>query len=217
LRYLKLNTNGAYAGAYRDSDRVVYFIPDTSNAEYVLYDFNLELGDTIIHPFGGAACSNDTVLVDHVDSILISGNYHKTILFSSMASWTEGIGSHNYLLYPYQNACLSGNDILRCMQSDNTYLWGGANNFCITSVAENEKLNKELLIYPNPSNSDFKVSIGVGVIRQIIVLDVTGRVVLNQTPINQNQFTIQKLLPGVYIVKVINWEGNVAVKRIVSK
>ena len=181
--YKKIITNGAYAGSYRDSNRVVYFIPDTSNTEYILYDFNLEKGDTIIHPFGGAVCSNDTVTVDFTDSVLISGKYHKTIFFSSMTNWIEGIGSLNYLLNPYQNACLSGNDILRCMTNDGSLYY----DFCVSSVSDLELPRDALTIYPNPTHSDFQIQLKTGIINQVIITDIMGEVIVDNPKVNSNQ------------------------------
>src|SRR5260221_423267 len=42
-------TSGYYAGAYRqdNANRKVYFVPPSSSAEKLLYDFNLNVGDTL--------------------------------------------------------------------------------------------------------------------------------------------------------------------------
>ena len=208
---LMLGVNG-YKGAYRDSNRVVYFIPDTSNIEYILYDFNLEAGDTIIHPFGGAACSNDTITVDYTDSVLISGKYHKTISFSSMANWIEGIGSLNYLLNPYQNLCLSGNDILRCMMNDSSLYY----DQCVSSVSDLEIPNDALTIYPNPTHSGFQIQLKTGIINQVIITDIMGKVIVDNPEVNSNQIQMSKLPVGIYLVKILDNKGHYSVKKIVS-
>jgi hypothetical protein len=120
LNYKKMFTDIYYSGGIRESGKIIYFYPDTASQEYVLYDFNLNIGDTIIHPFGGAVCSNDTITIDYVDSVLTPDGYHRQLHLSSFATWIEGIGSMSYLLQPAQVACVSGNDILEYMEGDST-------------------------------------------------------------------------------------------------
>ena len=214
--YIKLGTNGNYMGAYRDSNRVVYFIPDTSLTEYVLYDFNLEVGDTIIHPYGGGGFSTDTVTIWQTDTILIDGNSHKTISLSSMAHWIEGIGSQNYLLNPYDFAGLSGNDYLQCMMSDSSFIFGANNGFCTTSINETENANSELNIFPNPANSNFQIQLEEGTIQRIQIMDITGKIILDYPQVNSKQFNVSKLPPGIYLVKVLDITAHYSIKRMVS-
>jgi hypothetical protein len=214
--YMKLGTNGQYAGAYRDSNRVVYFIPDTSIIEYVLYDFNLEVGDTIIHPFGNGNFSIDTITVWYTDSIIISGSYHKTISFSSMTEWVEGIGSLNYLLNPYDFAGVSGNDILRCMWNDGSLIYGATNGYCTTSINETENVNSKLTIFPNPANSDFNIQLEEGTIQHVQIMDFTGKIILDHPKVNSKQFTVSKLPPGIYLVNILDNNGHYSIKRMVS-
>ena len=101
MTYKKIFVDSNYSGTLREYSKIIYFIPDTSSTEYLLYNFNLTVGDTIIHPFGGAVCTNDTLTVAVVDSILLSDGYHKQFWFNPTCYWIEGIGSIGYLLAPF--------------------------------------------------------------------------------------------------------------------
>lgn len=125
--YKKIFTGSIYSGALRENSKVIYFYPDTASQEYILYDFNLGLGDTIIHPYGGAVCSNDTITVDLVDSILTSDGMHYRMYLSSGAEWIEGIGSIYYLLNPANVLCVSGNDLLEYMEGDSVEVYNFPN------------------------------------------------------------------------------------------
>jgi hypothetical protein len=205
-----------YLGAIREQSKVIYFIPDTSSTEVVLYNFNLNVGDTIIHPFGGASCYDDIVYVYEIDSVLISNNYHKRISFEDGPDWIEGIGSGAYLLNPYELLCVSGNLYLQCMMNDNEILWGESNSACFVSVKEIEIPESDLSIYPNPSNSLFTINHKSGLIDQIIVSDNVGRTIIKMSELNQNQVTIDKLPSGSYIVKIIDDIGRISINKLIS-
>lgn len=136
VSYKKISMYSNYAGALRENNKIIYFVPDTSSNEYVLYDFNLNIGDTVINPFGGVYCENDTIIIQQVDSILASDGYHRQIHLGFYAVWIEGIGSIFYLLEPIKFPCLSGNDLLQCMASDSTFLYPSASSSCVLSVTE---------------------------------------------------------------------------------
>ncbi len=175
-------------GGIRESNKIIYFRPDTATSEYVLYDFNKTVGDTIIHPYGGAACSNDTVTIVMEDSVQCSDGYHRQLWLSSSAIWIEGVGSLSYLLNPCNVLCVSGNDALQCMSGDSGFSYPYGNTSCFVSVSENILLSEGIYLFPNPFhttttlefNKDFKIgklniynSIGKQVRRQNIISRVT--------------------------------------------
>lgn len=205
-----------YNGAIREVDKIIYYIPDTSTVEYVLYNFNMTVGDTIIHPFGGAVCSDDTVFVDYIDSILIADNYHKRFWFSSESMWIEGIGSNFYLFQPYNVFCDSGNYQIYCMLNDAWILMDEGSSSCFNSVEEIKIPQNEISIFPNPSNSNFTVSLKNGVIKEIRVQDISGRNLIYQKDINQTTLTIDKMPAGTYILKLYDDKGRLSIQKIIS-
>lgn len=122
IDYKKIRLNQAWTspsyGAIREDNKVVYFYPDTASQEYVLYDFNLIAGDTILHPYGGAVCLNDTVIINYIDTISLSDGLHLQWHLSDFVTWIDGVGSSFYLLNPANVLCVSGNDQLEYMESD---------------------------------------------------------------------------------------------------
>ncbi|MBX7183479.1 MAG: T9SS type A sorting domain-containing protein [Bacteroidia bacterium] len=98
--------SGNYAGSFREDSslRKVYVVPPGENTEQVLYDFNLQVGDTIygfLSPesslIGGGV---DTVI--SIDSVLIGNEYHKRLFTNELYQiyWIEGIGSTFGFLEP---------------------------------------------------------------------------------------------------------------------
>jgi hypothetical protein len=117
LTYKKISA-GIYIGGIRENNKIVYFYPDTASQEYMIYDFNMSVGDSIIHPYGGASCSNDTVIIDLVDTTLFADGYHAVWYLNSGVQWIEGIGSIFNLIYSADVACVSGNYVLEYMEGD---------------------------------------------------------------------------------------------------
>jgi hypothetical protein len=70
-------------------------------------------------------------------------------------------------------------------------------------------------IYPNPTHGD--IIVNVSCLATMTVLDLTGRIVIPPTPIN-NTFHIPhaSLSPGIYFVRVTTIEGTV-VKKLIKK
>jgi hypothetical protein len=58
-------------------------------------------------------------------------------------------------------------------------------------------------IFPNPSNGQFSVEWANGFEKQISVMDITGRVVVNKTTLEERtNFNITDLPNGVYYVQL---------------
>jgi hypothetical protein len=214
--YKKFFVNSSYAGAIRELNKVVYFVPDTSLSEYKLYDFNLTLGDTIIHPFGGASCANDTIIIEMVDSVLASDGYHKRLFLSSFATWIEGIGNVYYLLQPAENLCVSGNDFLQCMMSDSTFIFPSSSNSCFLSVEDLAIPESDIFIYPNPSNGAFTIELKNGLIEEVLITDITGKEIRHKSKIQLNSYSVNNLLSGSYILKITDNQGRQVIKRVIS-
>lgn len=217
VTYKKIS-NGSYMGALRESSRRIYFIPDTSATEYLLYDFNLTTGDTIFSPFGGALCSNDTVVLTQIDSALASDGYHRQMRWSPFGSvnWIEGIGSYFYLFAPNDIACLSGNYRLSCMTSDTSFIYPAGSSSCVLFVSSQDRQPPGISIAPNPSTGSFIVNFNNAEIIEIIITDLQGKIILQQRTTNQTQIKIDNLKSGVYFITAIDSRGRQTNKKIIS-
>jgi len=76
--------------------------------EHVLYNYNLQPGDSMVYYFNAGTPYVDTMTdkVVRVDSILINGSFHRTWLMQATAVWgrsyqvTEGIGTSGNPVWP---------------------------------------------------------------------------------------------------------------------
>jgi hypothetical protein len=70
---------------------------------------------------------------------------------------------------------------------------------------ENNSLNSQLNVYPNPSNGEFMIELNNGQLNTIVISDVTGRVILTQTTTEKTiSFNISNYTSGIYFVAVKN-------------
>lgn len=217
MNYKKIS-DGDYVGALRESSKRIYFIPDTSLTEYLLYDFNLSVGDTVANPFGGAVCSNDTVILEGMDSVLVSDGYHRQYnwLPPSGVNWIEGIGSYNYLLAPNNILCVSGNLQLVCMISDGTFIYPATWSGCSVSVPEMGNQTMEILVFPNPSAGSFTVDFNGLDVEEVVISDPLGKVVLRQRTNGRANFQVDDLSSGMYLLSAVDASGSRVYKRIVN-
>ena len=140
IQYVKLNRNTEYeqgAGlslwcteslstsegiiGIREENKRVFVLPNPTSAEseeYLAYDFNLTVGDTVPDPYyyqtpGGPSDYN--LVIHTIDSIFISGTWRKRYQINSFPDIIEGVGSSSGLLNPLNYAWSGSCQIaLRC-------------------------------------------------------------------------------------------------------
>ncbi|MEO9531614.1 MAG: T9SS type A sorting domain-containing protein [Crocinitomicaceae bacterium] len=148
VRICEQNT---YSGAWRDSSGVVYYVPVDSTTEYLLYDFTVQVGDTIPEVWMGEVVND--LQVYQVDSTLIWGEYRKVIHIGDYP-WIEGIGCTQGL---FMNPWVNISDVcfeLQCMSEHDTTLFPNEDiGSCYLGVGLEENLSPTVKIYPNPSTT----------------------------------------------------------------
>jgi hypothetical protein len=146
---------GYYAGAFREdtSAKKIFFMLPFENTEQLLYDFTIQVGDTILGYFEHM-CDPGTVIA--IDSVLIGSDYRKRwITYEDMydtLSIIEGNGNSSGLL---ELQCLhldADEFVLTCFSQDGITLYPDANSSCDIIDHTNQNRISETLcrITPNP-------------------------------------------------------------------
>ena len=210
--YKKLygNANSCLGTNYvREDNKIIYYYSPDSAAEYVLYDFNLLVGDTIFNPY---CCwqdpDHDTVIVAQIDSSLLADNqYHKYWFAQDCVHWIEGVGNELGLLNAYTFCPLSGTFWLECFYNDSGFVYGSS--LCPLGINNiNEKTFSTLS--PNPFTTtatiNFSKEIRSGSLR---LINLFGQTVLEKNNINGSSIIINRgnLSSGVYLFEVTE-KGN---------
>jgi hypothetical protein len=86
---------------------------------------------------------------------------------------------------------------------------------CVNSTVSLEQIAFEgFVLYPNPTTGQFTVSFD-GVIKSIEMIDVTGRVVMTETTLNEGLVDASLLAPGKYMVRLTSEHGTILTQPIV--
>ncbi|MFN9519382.1 MAG: T9SS type A sorting domain-containing protein, partial [Bacteroidota bacterium] len=87
-----------------------------------------------------------------------------------------------------------------------------------TGVKDLANYNSNMLIAPNPANSFVQVTLPVAM-NTLRIVDVTGRVVVEQTNIGSREYKadVRSLQTGVYFIQVVATDGKTGVKRLAVK
>lgn len=208
-----------YKGAFREDtlNRKVFFIPPSQSTEQLLYDFNMQVGDTINGYLGYFGLPS---IIQSIDSILVGGTYRKRWNLTCYGIQViEGIGN-TYGLIEYLPGCATDfpDYTLTCFSQNEQTLYPDTTTNCelITSI-ENVTASKILTtIFPNPFNStatlelknDFENA-------ELKIYTALGNQVRQQEIISQ--ITIidrNKLANGIYFYQVTTDNGIVATGKL---
>ena len=212
-------------GAFReDSLKHIFYYNYWTNTEFLLYDFNLSLGDTL--PVTMMNLGNDNI-VTAIDSISINGIYHKRYQIEStwnpgqpFAAYIEGVGStmgltggelhiteppfevYSWLICFSENGSTTMIDTLSS-QSDCDLL-----NSVESHFDPNQKI--AFTIFPNPVISHFSIRTFNSEIGSIAIYDVLGNKVYysNSDPESKQECIVncEFFPPGIYFVKMTSGE-----------
>mgnify|MGYP001428680724 CR=1 FL=1 len=160
------NFTGPYffGGIRNDSnERKVYYYDAYTSEEWLLYDFTLNVGDTVPPTYNNV--SYPELFVESIDSVLIGNDFRKRFVYSQETyqpiQVIEGIGAESGLLGDM--VFFESIYYLRCFHQNDSLLWINPwvefcnleTDTCLTiSIPERISDNRLILIYPNPA-SDF--------------------------------------------------------------
>lgn len=208
--------SASYKYAIReDTNKRVYCVYENDSVEKLLYDFSINLGDSVwIHPpvFGYTWQDSCLAVVDSVDSVLIGGNYRRQLhFFAHIDKWVEGIGSLYGLIYP-ASFFPDGGNFLLCFSENDTvkYIDNNLGTCYYKNTGINEiSDNAYFTIYPNPTTGEFRVSGFEFGVEDIQVYDLFGRLLLRS---NKPQIDMSSYPAGLYIWRVGNARGKLVIE-----
>ncbi|MCF8232607.1 MAG: T9SS type A sorting domain-containing protein [Bacteroidales bacterium] len=210
-----------YQGLIREDSGVVYYLPPDRD-EGVLYNFNLEVGDTarIINIF----CTDVPIHIADIDTVEYFGKSRKRWTLGKdgyiRARWIEGIGCLNGPLHtkfeycmacPYwELLCYHNNDTLQYQMPGETE--------CYQTTVGITDLNREyaFTLSPNPvrkGNSIHLESQAVPV--NISIFNAAGLLVKNLNPMDDTKIEIEtnSFKPGLYFISVTSKEDKKLTKK----
>ncbi|HPW42196.1 MAG TPA: T9SS type A sorting domain-containing protein [Bacteroidales bacterium] len=231
--YKKIYSNDgnstSYVGGLREENKRVFLYYTWCDHSVLLYDFNLNVGDTMFMSCLALECDineNNYMTVVSVDSVLLEDqSYRRRINFDSgpHMSWIEGVGSVSGLLYPHYSCilCICFRELI-CFQEDvNTLYLNEENaacfNYCV-SVSDLKNNDKMFQVYPNPAKYQTSVTIKSNEgINRVELYDFLGRMIACEQKINSMEYKLQlgNLRQGVYFLRANLQNSQIVSNRLI--
>ncbi len=189
--------------------------------ETLLYDFGLEVGDTLfIDPNSGDFFEYGTFhVVTSVDAVsLNNGDIRKNLNYENWQSTIESIGPNNGIQHGGVDYLSGLGTILGCATENGEVLWsgaGGCSGILSTSEAEG---NNSFSLFPNPATKEIWLELedsrGTYTYQ---VLDLAGkRWSEGQIIQAKKNLDISNLPVGVYMIQLSNDQGISASQKFVK-
>ncbi|HKR07088.1 MAG TPA: T9SS type A sorting domain-containing protein [Bacteroidia bacterium] len=201
-----------YKGSVRQdtANKKVFYVPPSSSTEELLYDFNMQVGDTVKGFLESIAFPQDTV--QSIDSVLVGSDYRKRWNINQCynISLIEGIGS-TYGLIELSPSCFPDwpEYSLTCFTQNGMTLYPDTNTICelITDVENIYPENHFTTIYPNPFSDKLNFTVNNKERSEIILYDIASRKLLQQQFINSVSLNTEQLSKGLYLYEVQDRNG----------
>ncbi len=183
--------------------------------EELLYDFNLQVNDTIESAF-----AMEPIIITAIDSVLIDSEYKKRFHLNDSfgAEYIiEGIGATTGL-FEYMGFFESESELI-CYAKNGTSFWGESTEECnlTVSISDCEKNDLDFHIYPNPAKSYINIiTPSINKTTDLTLVNITGAIVVReklQSGIT-NTISLNKLPSGIYFAIIEN-ELNRQTKKLI--
>ncbi|MFH1005684.1 MAG: T9SS type A sorting domain-containing protein [Bacteroidota bacterium] len=209
-----------------DSNHKVFYKKDISQVEFLLYDFNADVGDTIHRYISDRLTIS--LKVDSINTVNIAGSLRKRFYLRAKMMppineiWIEGIGSllgifySGYIgvldSYKHSLLCYYENDSLKYLNPEYQSCF---HNFL--NIEENK--SEEQILLSNIEN-DFYILQASSIIKEIVICNILGGKIKNYIPYsNQCNIDLSHFSPGIYFlsIKIANKSFNLKLIKYSAK
>lgn len=232
-------TENELCGGLREEDKRIYLyaidtIPCTYvnpifvGSEIILYDFNLQLGDTIDFDHFRTRYPG-TLRLSKIDSMLIGNNYRRVFTFGypqndgiiKEAQWVEGIGSLRGLVgeigAPVSNDLVS--DLICYIQDNEVYYHFYRYSECFstkTDVVQSPLKSSKIKVIHNTSNNCIQIELDQSDYLKLIITGLNGNEVGEFDLIGRESLIINRddFPHGMYFISVYNNTGHVQTMKL---
>ncbi len=223
------NLTSEYYCAFREFEQKWYFVPKGQTAEFLMYDFSLNINDTVVinNPWFGEeieliAFDIEIISLNEVNYKKLSIGYYDSPSGEPyiLEEWIEGIGSTNGLFYSGLTIMDLGFQLLCYHENEELIYINSPDNTCgyIKITGLNQiNVSKEIVLYPNPAKEIINIENNGG-IESINIISITGKILdiinINTT---DNLLTLNiNLYPNYFLIKIIG-DDFVEIKKVLKE
>jgi len=204
--------NKEYAASLREDNQKVYIKPSTLD-ESIIYDFNVDYGDTITVKDIFDIDGDLTMRVDSIDSININSKLRRRIFFEDIEPygnfepqiWIESIGSSYGIIevtFPHIPDMLT--DLL-CVKQNSSIIFNAYGTCYMVDDIKEVVDKNELQIFPNPSSDFIIIKPSSKIQGKLIKVNISnnlGQVIYMKE--NVDQIDISAFPKGLYIIEILD-------------
>ena len=228
----------SFQGFLRSEDLKVYFKETDTSSSQILYDFNLEVGDSVEYTFDIDG-DNYTVLikVDAIDTIEINGESYRKFKFSeplnienfpiTMGSmvkeaWIEGIGSLKNPIFPAKPFTIDTEwgqkvDLTCSFVNEIQFYHNGGYTQCfnrdVLGIEELQSINVN--IYPNPTHKIININVNQLGYYNLTIFNNLGEIIIEKRLSGStNNVNVSELNKGIYFLNIKTDESSQTIKFI---
>lgn len=214
-----------YIGSFRQNvnEQKVYFIAPDSTDEKLLYDFTLQVGDTLKGYLSEMTTWQNTpqpFIISSIDTVMVGGSQRRRWNFSTgyNLSIIEGIGSSYGLvrIFPVFN---DFDEIeIMCFEQNNTSLYPDTSLICQTINTERFKSEEnEIRVYPNPFSELTQIE-NLPKNATVKIIKPTGELVFQDIVESSGNIVIQRNTlksSGMYMLHIYHEASLLRVKKLI--
>ncbi len=229
IKYKKIwvsydSTNSwVYQGLLREESNIVYFVPPNYD-EGVLYDFNLEIGDTTYVKNIFCVDTEVEVIVYDIDTVTYLGMPRKRWLINEMMQeyWIEGIGSQYGPLYSIYYMCIACPqwDLLCYFRNEQLFYIMPGQTKCFQTAVGVEEANSDddIIITPNPVLKGEKIEIkSLENIKGILIYNSSGVLIKSIVDNFNKRILLEtgRFQRGIYLIRIEAINNKTETKRFI--
>jgi hypothetical protein len=220
--------NATFVCGIRENENKQVFVAYHNRPEFMLYDFSLTEGDSILADGEYELYFN----VTNVDTLVFNGVERReiTLQFYNYAwvTWIEGIGNIEGLLMDWRSYTMAMDPMpnvrLRCYEYNEECLYSDFSfnesiDDCYTPLytgLEENQIQNNISLYPNPTKERVYINTSIP-IKQMTICNLLGQEIQKYNNLETTSpIDISGLNEGVYFVKIYT-EKVVLSKKIVVK
>jgi len=183
------------------------------SSENLIYDFLMQIGDEIA--YDGVDYKLASITPIHSNTgFRKEFNFANTLFPNMTVRIVEGIGS---LTEPFEVRLVIQDPTynLMCAFSNNQLTYSiGVNCSSVVGIAKSNNTSEEIIVYPNPANTEFMIKSDKIKEEKIQILNSSGQVVKEEIISNGTLVSCNELKSGLYFLRIIDKENKVYFQKL---
>jgi len=224
-----------YGYIREDTEKRIYYRTNAQESERLLYDFSLEMGDSV-QAFGLMNFSQNQYVemnyhVTAIDSFQIGDSFRKQwhlsiwtgVSLMEVEQWIDSTGSNSGMLHNWDGTVGGDGFLMLCYRENDIVLYQNPTyNSCYVVIGTNDDsaFQPKITISPNPLHTQAKIEIGnftLDETTEFYLFDFLGREVFRTVIKSSPYFFKRQGLPdGMYLWKTVGSKGIATGKLVIE-